>query len=84
MLISVVKINSLTEIFINSVQNYAKKTNFPLQNRDNIIFTPPRKHLNKHVYEYDFDLYQLILSYYSTQNIYARLIQLMLAQSRTP
>lgn len=41
MLISVVKINSLTEIFINSVQNYAKKTNFSLQNRDNIIFTPP-------------------------------------------
>lgn len=49
MLISVVKINSLTEIFINTVQNYAKKTNLPLQNRDNINLTP-RKHLNKHVY----------------------------------
>ena len=30
MLISVVKINSLTEIFINSVQNYAKKNKFLL------------------------------------------------------
>lgn len=49
MLISVVKINSLTEIFINTVQNYAKKANLPLQNRDNINLTP-RKHLNKHVY----------------------------------
>lgn len=42
MLISVVKINSLTEIFINTVQNYAKKKNLPLQNRDNINLTPPK------------------------------------------
>lgn len=42
MLISVVKINSLTEIFINTVQNYAKKANLPLQNRDNINLTPPK------------------------------------------
>ena len=42
MLISVVKINSLTEIFINSVQNYAKKQISPYK-IVTILFLPPPK-----------------------------------------